>query len=615
MTPVLASMDTVLNVVKTILGIGGLILLHELGHFLVGRWCGVRAEAFSIGMGPVIAKWTPGETEYRLSAIPLGGYVKFLGEVPGEPEAREGLRSHPDERGERDPRSFHAATYPRKVAILLAGVTMNVITAFLLFFVTYWVGWETTPAVIGHVAEALPAWQNGLREGDEIQTVNGRRILDFSDMRYETTLAREVEIGLRRDGKPLTLRFATYDAGEGLHQIGVGPVVYDDGRIEVDPSSEVGRAGFQRGDRVVAVDGAPAANLEQAEKLYVAAGKDTVWTVERDGRRVDLRLPWRVKPNARIGVQFGADAEAILVRRDGPAAVAGLMSGDRPVSVGGVATTSAGRFVQMIRDASVAGPAIVRRGSSDVKIDLPAGPERADFGRSVAWIGTGPSHMWLAEGPSPAREQGLPDGAVAVQVDGKPVASDTDVADAVKTAFAENRAVALAWRDLDGREGTSQITPRNDPYADIEGMGRLARTEVFREPNVFAAAALGADRTVRWVVRIADTLGSILTGHLSGTKLSGPIGIARVTFTAAKSSMGDFLLFLGMISMNLAFLNVLPLPLLDGGQLAVHTVEKLRGRPIPERVLEGVMWAGIVLLLALLVYVTRNDIVAGFLRT
>ena len=602
MNPVLASMDTVLNILKTILGIGGLIFLHELGHFLVGRWCGVRAEAFSIGMGPVIAKWAPGETEYRLSAIPLGGYVKFLGE-------------NPDERGERDPRSFHAATYPRKVAILLAGVTMNVITAFALFAVTYWAGWETTPAVIGHVAEGLPAWQNGLREGDEILTVNGRRVLDFSDMRYETTLAREVEIGLRRDGKLLTTRFATYDAGEGLHQIGVAPVVWNDGRVDVDPSSEAGRAGFQRGDRVVAIDGAPAATLEQAEKLYVEAGKDTVWTVERDGRRIDLRLPWRVKPHAKIGVEFRADAEAILVRRDGPAAAAGLMSGDRPVSVGGVATASAGLFVRMIRDPSVCGPAIVRRGSVEVRIELPAGPERADFGRSVAWRGTGPSRMWLAEGPSPAREQALPDGALALQVDGRPVTSDTDVADAVKSAFAENRPVALTWRDLDGREGTSRIAPRNDPYADIEGLGPLARTEVFREPNVFAAAALGADRTVRWVVRIADTLGSILSGHLSGSKLSGPIGIARVTFSAAKSSWGDFLMFLGMISMNLAFLNVLPLPLLDGGQLAVHTVEKLRGRPIPERVLEGVMWAGIVLLLALLVYVTRNDIVAGFLRT
>ena len=137
----------------------------------------------------------------------------------------------------------------------------------------------------------------------------------------------------------------------------------------------------------------------------------------------------------------------------------------------------------------------------------------------------------------------------------------------------------------------------------------MNRTTLLRESNLFAAAANGVDRTHRWVTRIFATLRSIVTGRVSGKGLAGPISIARGAYSTAKSGWGDFFLFLGMISMNLAVLNVLPLPLLDGGQLAVHTIERIRGKPIPEKVLEGVQWAGLILLLALMAYVLKNDIV------
>jgi len=180
---VLASLDSFLNIAKSIVGIGGIIFVHELGHFLVGRWCGVKAEAFSIGFGPVLAKWQPGETEYRLSAIPLGGYVKFCGE-------------NPDERGVVDPRSFHAATYPRKVAIMLAGVTMNVIAAFVLFAVTFSSGWMAQTPVVGRTLPGTTAWENGLRPGDRFVEINGHRIVSFSDISQETAFANEISVVL-----------------------------------------------------------------------------------------------------------------------------------------------------------------------------------------------------------------------------------------------------------------------------------------------------------------------------------------------------------------------------------------------------------------------------------
>ena len=600
----LASVLAVVNIVKTIVGIGALIFVHELGHFLVGRWCGVHAEAFSIGFGPVLLKWRgkprdpsrPDQvTEYRLSAIPLGGYVKFLGE-------------NPDERGERDPKSFHAATYPRKVAIMLAGVTMNVLAAFALFAVVFLVGWQTSPPVVGEVEAGLPAWEHGIKKGDEFVTINGNRILDFEDVMHEAILSDEVEVVVRRDGNVLpAMQIATRAGGAGLRQIGVRPSVRDDGAIEVDDDGDAAAAGFVTGDRVVAVDGAPVADFPEAQKAHSKARRATVWTLERQGVRRDVTLPWKTKDQGLIGVEIGIPSNSILVQAGGPAALAGLVSGDRVVSVGGIAVTPPTRLNTLIADESLAGSIEVMRGEP-FSVPLPAGAARKEFAASIEYPpGTeGDVHLWLPEGSGPARDAGLPDGCTVIDIDGKPVKAVSDVGSAVQDAHKAKRPVVVKWRDASGRVDTTSITPQAP--ADLSGMGPAPIEIVFRESNPVAAVALAADRTLRWTNRIFGTLGSLFTGRVGADKLSGPLAISTETYSSAKTSWGKFLLFLGMISMNLAVLNVLPVPLLDGGQLAVHTIERIRRKPIPEKVLEGVMWAGLVLLLGLVVYVTKNDI-------
>lgn len=604
----LAAAGALDGILKTIVGIGGLVFVHELGHFLVGRWCGVHAEAFSIGFGPVLLRWRgkpkdPARpdrvTEYRLSAIPLGGYVKFLGE-------------NPDERGERDPASFHAATYPRKVAILLAGVTMNVIAAFVLFALTYAIGWRTIPPVAGEVRAGYPAWENGIRTGDEIVSIDGRRVLDFGDIQQECAVADEVEVVIRRDGKvlpPMTIE--TRDAGEGIRMIGLGYPVHPDGRLGVAPGGAAEEAGFRAEDRVVAVDGKPVAGFEEAAKAHEAAARDTVWTVERDGARVNVTLPWKTEPAGKIGVEMRPLSDRIVVQRGSPAAKAGLATGDQVVSVGGVETSDAWRFERRVADVSVAGTAVVRRGERLVEARLPEDPAvRRAFAEGID-VQPGkpdaPVYVFLTREGGAARAAGLPDGVLLLRADDRAVEKPEDLLEAVAKADAERRAVTLRWRDPATREeGSTSVTPVRLP--DFGQMGALVLTREFREEDPVAAVALAADRTVRWVERIFRTLGSVVTGGISASKLSGPIMIARMSYESAKNSLGDLFVFLGMISMNLAVLNVLPLPLLDGGQLAVHTIEKVRGRPIPEKVLEGVQWAGLVLLLGLMVYVIRNDI-------
>ena len=606
MLTLLASAIAAVNIAKAVIGIGALIFVHELGHFLVGRWCGVHAEAFSIGFGPVLMKWRgkprdparPDQfTEYRLSAIPLGGYVKFLGE-------------NPDERGERDPRSFHAATYPRKVAIMLAGVTMNVIAAFVLFAVVYVTGWRTNPPVAGGVEPGTPAWEHGVRKGDEFVTVNGHRILDYSDIAQESFLNDELEVVLRRDGTILpAMRIPTRMSGAGLRRIGVLPSFLEDGTLEVEDDGAAARAGFASGDRVVKVDGTAVGSFDEAAKIHRLARRDTVWTLERAGVQRDVTLPWATLDQGLVGVELRCPSDSLVVQRGGPAAAAGLMTGDRVVSVGDVAVAPSKRAEKLIEDASIQGRLVAKRGDRDISVPLPAGEARKEFAASVCVspVLSGEVHAWLGEGPSAARDAGLPDGCAILEVDGAPVKAVAEVQAAVQAAFKAGKPVAIKWRDDAGKEDVTSIKPM--AQADLGAMDRAAATAVFREPNLFAAAGLAADRTGRWIGRIFATVGSLFSGRVGADKLSGPLGISTQTYSSAKSGWADFLLFLGMISMNLAVLNVLPVPLLDGGQLAVHTIERIRRKPIPEKVLEGVMWAGLVLLLGLVVYVTRNDIV------
>ena len=586
----LAAIDPALNVAKTVFGIGGLIFVHEFGHFLVGRFTGVKAEAFSIGFGPVLAKWKPGETEYRLSAVPLGGYVKFLGE-------------NPDERGNHDPRSFHAASYPRKAAIMLAGVTMNVIAAFVLFI-------EAIAPHVGTVVPGMPAWEYGLQPGDEFVSIDGARILDFTDIPQETVIADEVDVVVRRGDKVLpAITMPTRLGPEGLRMLGVSPPVRADGTIGVVEGSAAEEAGFRTGDRVVAVDEQPVTNLIEAETIHTGATGATTWTVVRDDERLELTL--LRKPGYAIGVVEAA--RKLVVQRDSPAAKAGLRTRDEPVSVAEQPTRSFVEFVEAIGTAAEGATAVVRRGDEEIQVALPPAADRPAFLASIAKFPE--TDVYLSPSPSgasPAREAGLPPASRLVSVGGVEVTRFEELRPLVYDAGTKGADLELVWLDAAGERRTTKIRPAENTspqLAPSTGITALHATVVIRETSITGAMALGLNRTHRWVMRIFGTLRSVFTGGVSGRKLAGPIRIAQMSYSSAKAGWAEFFLFLGMISMNLAVLNVLPIPLLDGGQLAVATVERVRGKPLSEGVLAGVQWVGLGLLLALMVYVLSNDII------
>ena len=155
-----------LSVIMVVLGISILVFVHELGHFLVAKWCDVHVQTFSVGLGPAIPgcsfRW--GETTYKIGFIPLGGYVQMVGEGADESD------------GNDDPRSFKNKSVGQRMAIISAGVTMNIIFGFACFVYVYMThGEERFPAVIDAIESGSVAWQNGIHTGDVVHQIGSKR--------------------------------------------------------------------------------------------------------------------------------------------------------------------------------------------------------------------------------------------------------------------------------------------------------------------------------------------------------------------------------------------------------------------------------------------------------
>jgi regulator of sigma E protease len=203
--------------------LGFMVLVHELGHFTVAKLAGIRVEEFGIGFPPRLFAFRRGETEYSLNALPLGGFVRMLGEE--DP---------------KQPRSFARAKKRWRVAILLAGSTMNMIAAALFFAVAYMAGWPTVTATeveIFRVVPGSPAEQAGIQRGDVVLSLAGQPVARTTDLRQITdaSLGQTVPLEVRRNGSTVTLQVtprAQWPEGEG--PIGVGIL---DGPAKVEPVS------------------------------------------------------------------------------------------------------------------------------------------------------------------------------------------------------------------------------------------------------------------------------------------------------------------------------------------------------------------------------------------
>src|SRR5438270_5367847 len=242
------------------------VFFHELGHLIVGKALGVRAIRFSIGFGPRLFGFNAGETEYRVSLLPLGGYVKFAGDNPYEEVA-------PEDRG----RAFLEQPPWKKGLIAFAGPAANFVLAVVLYFIVFAAPHQELAAQVGYVKPQSPAAQAGLRYGDRIVAIDGEPVDGWSALQEQIRAhaGQPLQLQIIRDGRPETLRIvpAVHEETNAIEtvkqgRIGISAVPRTAEVTVIAPDSPAGRAGVRTFDKVVKLDGQPIANYEQlAQKL------------------------------------------------------------------------------------------------------------------------------------------------------------------------------------------------------------------------------------------------------------------------------------------------------------------------------------------------------------
>ncbi len=422
--------------------LGVLVFVHELGHFLVARWHGVRVLTFSLGFGPKLLSMKRGDTEYCLSLIPLGGYVKMAGE-------------NPDDQPQGAADEFLSKTKWQRFQVLLAGPAMNMILAVLLLAIVLMQGdrvlaFLSRPAVIGVVQAGSAAAAGGMQAGDEVVRINGRAISTWEELDMAVTSKPElnVEFVVRRSGeeRTITVRPATTkvtleaDTTFEVGTIGVLPDTYP--LIDaVNPGDPADKAGFEKGDVILSIEGARMVySRNVSDALKARGGQPTVIVVRRAG----AQLPVTVTPEQR-----------------GDNAVIGITLGNETISY---------------------------------------------------------------------------------------------------------------------------------------------------QPGPVEALGLSVKRNVQTAGLILRTLGELFTGGASPKQLMGPVGIAQLSGASARQGWVELFALMASISLNLGLLNLLPIPVLDGGHMAIMGMEAVARRDFSLAIKEKMLFAGFVLLMMLMVTVIYNDL-------
>ncbi len=593
------------NVLLVIAGIGMLIFIHELGHFLVAKKIGVKVHAFSLGFGPAIFKKTYGDTEYRLAVIPLGGYVKLAGETVDS-----------ENTGAED--EFMSKPPGKRAAVLGAGVTLNAILAFIVFIVAFNIGVPFIGTEIGEVVPGWPAWEEGLQQGDKIIRINNNDDPDFEDIFTEIALTDKntgVRLGVQRDDKVFDLMmYPKYDERAGVQRIGIRPAasLQIAKLFEFNGSrSPAVEAGLKVDDIIVAIDGKKLKTGNEFIRIVsTAPDKELALTVLRDGKEFDTQI--KPKPESRwmLGIS-SASTHIEAVRKGSMAKSIGLVNNDEIISVNSESVTGWSQVNKIISETNSGALALeVANEGRKRFLELPIIDEKTKikFFRGISTYSTLRVDNTL-EG-FPAEKIGLEPGDTLLALDGKNLETWEELLQLI--AGGNGKAMAISWSH-NGKIKNGEITPIKNEKQPFGKVGiKLKDNTILKQYGFLGSLGMGVNKTIVNVQRIYFTIKGFITGKVSNKALGGPILIAQASYESAKLGIGKLLYFLGIISINLAFLNILPVPVLDGGHLLFLLVEKIKGSPVSERTMSIANYVGMGLVLTLVLFATRNDVMRIF---
>lgn len=643
-----------LAIFKVALGFGLVIFLHELGHFLMARKNGVFVEKFAIGFdffGARLFSWRSGGTEYVIGALPLGGYVKMKGQndLP-EDEAP----------GTDDPDSFLSKSVWQRTQIISAGVIANFLSAFVLCWAAMLFGYHVTPAEVGTLS--FGALEAGLQSGDQIREVGGKRVSSWEEMviRYATREPGSTfDMLVERDGEPVTLQL-TVHRDERLpinYPNFSSPVDLRVGSVQVDSGAD--KAGVLPGDRLLEVDGHLVDSWSEFQDLIRRRAdrpvKVTVFRPDADATR-EQRLS-ADPPGERVLLTAHTTtrrAEGIPEYRpaflpDHPSVIdfvaegsggwqAGLRAGDRVVRVGDRGVDTWYEFWREATWSFAEGEPVT---VTFARGEQPPRTVSAQPGDIPDWgLGThGLASLGLAGRPPEKLIVGhlMPEAPDGLQVGDQVVAFKATVPDLaageqgcggaqseatkewsiedpnwatflyLHDNLAEPRFEIEVLRGDKRHTFTVQAEPEPSPVMiGLLGVGPLRR-EILIKRGPIEAIVPSLKAPFRILKDFVDGIRAMMMRRASARLIAGPVGILQATYTFAEKSTGDLANFLALLSVNLAIVNFLPIPITDGGHFIFLMYERVKGKRMDEQLEARFQWAGLVFILMLFLFATFND--------
>ena len=682
------------NVLLVLLGFGMVILVHEFGHFVVAKASGIKVEAFSLFMPPILfgvqrtregirfrilpeiltkkgkkedgtqeptlaftlgSKGNAGETEYRIGLIPFGGFVKMLGQDDVGPV-----------KSSNDPRSFSNKPALTRASVLAAGVVFNVISAVIIFMVAFLKGIDLPPAVVGGVVPNSPAALAGLKAGDEVIEIAGKKKdLDFTNIAVAAALSgRNEEIPMKvkhEDGTEedytLVAKMTSDQTMKTFGILSAETLTIADLTAE-DSDTLFEKTNLRPGDRIRAVNGQEVqTNWELMEIVQNTLVPEITLTAERNDKEkgtitVESRIKLRLIPSGageicsmipRFRMENLARASSpssnvvkmirrLLVRlriakpeEEKPF----LKSGDIILSIGDVTCPTYEEFQATVKENKNEDLPIevLREDANGVEMKhtihvTPKWNEDANEAR----IGISFLPMFDSEHPVVAKtiavEGGpakldIPRGSLITTINGTAVSNFYDIIREIKQNIGKH--ITIDYRLDDNTTGSISLEIGNDEnlFAVKSTFAEAIPFENLEKPykanGPVDAIAMGYRRTVMFVAQAYVTLRRLIGGLVSPKNLMGPVGIITFSYRiVAEQPLVYYIYFLGLISAVIAVFNFLPLPPLDGGLVLLLIIEKIKGSAISERVQAIIAYGGWALILTLILYVTFNDIVRSF---